>query len=102
MDRLGSTLPVRGDAWQRFRAHVETRELAGRPVFRQVFLTRENLREAEEEAADLCLYACLDTLKARRAGLGDQDLDMALTVAHHAYKAYEGLIALRAKRRGAP
>ena len=101
-DRLADAMPVRGEAWDLFRMECEAREFAGRSRFRQSFHGRHNLREAAEEATDGALYCFLDTLVVRREGRGDEDIDLALTAAHHFYRAFEAAARLRAKRMGAP
>lgn len=100
LDRLDGALP--GEDLSGFREHVIVRELAGRDRFQHSFLGRENCAEGQEEAVDLALYALLDTLKARREGRGEEDMDLALTAAMHAFHAHEALARLRAKRGGAP
>ena len=100
-DRLASALVTRDDTWARFRIDVEAREFAGRRRFGQSFQSRNNINEAMEEAADGALYACLDTLVARRAG-DDEHSDLALAAALHFYRAYETLIHVAHRRRGEP
>lgn len=104
LDRLEESMPAAGEAFRQFRLHVEARELAGRPIFRQTFLSRPNLlRDIREEASDGALYACLDNLKQRRATGADEDsIDLLLTAAFHAYKMFEATLELEAKRHGAP
>ena len=101
-DRLADAMPYRDATWDRFRIECEAREFAGRARFKQSFHGRQNLREAAEEAADGALYSMLDTLVVRREGRGDEDIDLALTVAHHFYRAYAASLHLREKRKGSP
>lgn len=101
LDRLAETIPGRGEAWRQFRLHIEAREAAGRSTFRQTFLGKNLLQEAREEATDLALYMCLHSLQRLRAG-EDRNMDLLLTVAHHAYLAYLGTIELHHKEQGAP
>lgn len=101
LDRLGETIIGGGEMWQQFRLHLEAREAAGRSTFRQTFLGKDLLQEAREEAVDLALYLCLQSLKRLRAG-DDQHMDLVLTVAHHAYQAYAATIELHHKELGAP
>jgi len=101
LDRLEETIPAPGEAWQQFRLHIEAREAAGRSTFRQTFLGKDLLVEAREEATDLALYLALHSLQRLRAG-EDQNMDLILTVAHHAYLAYRGTLELHHKERGAP
>lgn len=88
------------DIWEAFRAHIEARELSGRPRFGNSFLSRDNIREGQEEAADLAMYACLDSLCEIRRNGKDDDTDLALTAAQKAYEAYEALAHLRHRRQG--
>lgn len=101
LDRLGDTIPHKGEEWKQFRLHIEAREAAGRSTFRQTFLGKNLLQEAREEATDLALYMCLHSLQRLRAG-EDRNMDLLLTVAHHAYLAYLGTIELHHKEQGAP
>lgn len=101
LDRLGETIPGKGEAWQHFRLHLEAREAAGRDTFRQSFLGKDLLQEAREEAVDLALYLCLHSLKRLRS-CDDQHMDLVLTVAHHAYQAYAATFDLYHKEHGAP
>ena len=101
MDGMAAALPTRGDAYARFRIDIEAREFAGRRKFGQSFHKRNNISEAMEEACDGALYACLDTLAAKRRG-DDEHTDLALDVALHFYRAYEALIRLHHKRGGNP
>jgi hypothetical protein len=100
LDRLEAALP--GEDLEAFREHIVVRELAGRDRFRHSFLGRNNCDEGLEEAVDLALYSLLDTLRAKREGRGDEDIDLALTAAAHAFHAHSALRRLKAKRAGAP
>lgn len=101
MDRLADSIPDRGPAWDLFRLHIESREFAGRPTFRQTFLGKDLLKEGREESADSGLYALLHRLQCRRDGT-DEEMDLILTWAYHAYKAYETTLMLNAKHHSAP
>lgn len=91
------------DKWYvEFQAHCERRERAGREIFGLAFHRRDNPLEAMEEAADGAIYMLLDTLKQRREGRGDEDIDVILTAAKHFALAHKYLAALRAKRRHTP
>jgi hypothetical protein len=109
-DRLGESLfpydpfgeLVSSDAWESFREHCERRELAGRDTFGNRFMSRDSILEAEEEAADLALYLLLDNLRHELEEGEDRDVDLVMTVAMFAFKGYEALLRLKAKRAGAP
>lgn len=103
-DRLAAgAFPGKPDPeYATFRQHCEYRERAGRTDFGDAYLHRDNLAEAREELADLGIYALLDSLQAIRDGKGDEDFELVLTMAHHAYLAYKTSMRLAAKRRGAP
>ena len=88
-------------SFERFREQCVARERHGRNQFGLKFLVRDNPAEACEEAADLANYGLFDVLVARRRG-EDDELDLALTMALHAFKAHEAACRLRAKRHGAP
>lgn len=85
-----------------FRAHCEARERAGRESFGLAYLSRDNLREAMEEFADGANYFFFDTLQHLRNRGDDDDYELALTAALHAYKAHRAARELAAKRRGSP
>ena len=87
------------DTLVRFEAEVLRRQKDGEPIFRQSFLSRDNVAEGEEEALDLALYAILELLVERRAGKRETT-DLALSVAYHAAKAYEYLEMWRTRRLG--
>lgn len=103
--RLSEALPpgeAESDSWCAFRAQCEAREYAGRDKFGMEYLVRSNTTEALEETADLALYAFLDSLKQRRDQGSDEDFDLVLMGAFHAYKAHETMRHLRSRRHGAP
>lgn len=58
------------------------------PDYKYRYLSRNNPREAQEEAADLVNYLFLETLRRRRLG-EDEEESLALTGALYAAKAYE-------------
>jgi hypothetical protein len=93
--------PAVSEDWLTFRRHVEARELEGRPKFGHRFLSRDNIWDAREEAADLALYALLDVLRARRDGT-DEVLNHALNVAQKAFEGYSALSTIRRVRSGSP
>ena len=99
--RLEEANPGAPESFKRFEAMVLRRQQAGEPIFRQSFLARDNLSEAAEEASDLAMYACLHLLVERRAG-GVEEMDLALSIANHAAKAYELLEVWKAKEVGRP
>lgn len=84
-----------------FRLHAEARERAGRPIFGQAALSRDNVADGHEEAADGANYAMYETLVAIRSG-NDVELDLALSAAKHFAEAYNDLTKLREKERGRP
>jgi hypothetical protein len=88
-------------AWHQFKAHCESRELAGRKTFGHSFHARRNLWEAREEAADGANYCAFQGLVDLRQGY-DEDRDLLLTAAYHFYEAYETLLQIQSKRHGAP
>ena len=90
------------DWYRRFRRHCEQREREGRPRFGNVFLSRDNPREAQEEAADGALYAMLDMLRHLRETGSREDYDATLRVAAKFAEAYRELLDLQAKRGGRP
>lgn len=101
LDHLASTIPGWPEAagsFDAFRRQVQARERAGRETFGFAYLSRDNPAEGLEEAADLAIYAYLDTLKALREG-EDDELALALTAARKAWEAHEALNALLSRRR---
>lgn len=90
------------DAWQTFRSLCLGREAAGRERWGAAHLTKDNLSEAVEEAADFANYLYFDLLCARRERGEHEDLSLALTACWHSYRAYLATQQLRAKRTGAP
>ena len=99
--RLEEANPGAGEPFQRFEAQILRRQRAGESTFRQSFLSRDNLSEAQEECSDLAMYAALHCLVQRRAGQ-DEEMDIALEIAGHAAKAFELLEIWRAKTHGRP
>lgn len=77
-----------------FRAHAENRELAGRKTFAHRHLSRNNAREAQEEAADGANY-CLYALLASRRNDDPEEWEIALTAAKHFAEAWRYCEALR-------
>lgn len=105
--RLAETLfkhnPLTGElmtseAWDTFTEHCQQRERAGRDTFGNRFMERDNLEDAREEAADLALYLLLDSLREVLNGGVDRDIDLALTGALYAFRAYETTLQLHGKR----
>ena len=88
------------EAWQRFRAHCEGREFAGRKTFIHSFHARNNIWEAMEEAADGLNYLAFQSLVDLRAGKEGADRDLLLTAAYHFYLAYEAMVRIRSLRHG--
>jgi hypothetical protein len=84
--------------WETFRQHCEARERAGRDTFGNRFMSRPNLQDAREEAADLALYMLLDSLREEIENGTDADIDMALTAALYAFRAYDATLQLAEKR----
>lgn len=74
-----------------FEALCERRELDGRGRFGFSYLSRDNIAEAAEEAADLLLYAYLEVLKRKREHDDIEGLDSLMMVAFYAAKAFEAL-----------
>jgi len=102
-DRLESVFP--GSAppdFIAFRRECERRERAGRDTFRHRYLTRDNRAEALEEAADLANYMLFDVLQHLRKTGTEDEKELALTVAFHAYESYEAVLRLGRKRAGSP
>lgn len=87
--------------FEHFRELCRNREARGRERFGFAYLGRDNCVEAQEEVADFSLYMMLAALKNRRAGR-DENLDVALTAAYHAYMAYRFATLYREKEQGAP
>jgi hypothetical protein len=104
-DRLAEALPpgeADSDEFYAFRAQCEAREKAGRNTFGFRYLNRSNTTEALEEAADFALYLMLDSLREVRDNGSEEDMDLVLIGARHAYKAHATARHLRARRHGAP
>lgn len=99
-DRLG--LAVVGEpSFPHFRRLAEARERTGRPLFGLRYLTRDNIADGAEEAADGANYALFELLAKRRAGTDTAD-DLILDAARHFALAYASLVAAQHKHRGAP
>lgn len=101
-NRLATVFPTKPPQWfHAFRSQCEARERAGRTRFGHSFLSRDNIEEAIEEAADLAIYAHLHILRACREQREDHR-DLAMTAALKAAEAYHALTELRARETGAP
>lgn len=101
LDETPGMLPAdENEAWQQFRAHCESRELAGRKRFGHSLLARKNIWEAREEAADGLNYLIFQSLVDRREGNENEDRDLLLTAAYHFYEAYETLLRIQSLRHG--
>lgn len=85
-----------------FREHCEMRERIGRERFGVGYLAKDNAAEALEECCDTAIYMALDAIRYSRQHGEDADLSLALTAAFHAYRSYEAVRRLAAKRRGSP
>lgn len=84
-----------------FRLEAEARERAGRRRFRFSFLQRDNIRDAFEEFSDGANYLLFRVWQNRRNGRDDQ-MDLALSAAYHAAKAYHFAAMMRDDERGRP
>jgi hypothetical protein len=82
--------PMTSPVFERFRRLCEHRERAGRTEFGLRYLNRDNVAEAEEEAADLANYAFFRALQHVREGGGLRNA-RSLRAAFHAFKALEAL-----------
>lgn len=82
------------DVHEHFTATCRSREMMGRRLFGDAYLTRDNISEAWEEAADLANYAFFEVLQRRDQGKDDR-VDLALMAAHHAAMAHLTLLKLR-------
>ena len=101
-DRLQRSMPSHDSEWQAFRQMCEERERDGRQTFGVAYLSKDNLKEATEEAGDLAIYPLLDSLRAIREGRAGEDYDLVLTIAHHAFQAYSAAVRLQHKRHHCP
>jgi hypothetical protein len=90
------------DWFTRFRNQCQRRERAGRPLYGNRFLGKNNPEDAMEEACDGALYAMLDTLRHLRDHGDDDDFDAALRAAARFAQAYRELLNLKGKRSGRP
>lgn len=84
-----------------FRQLAEAREKTGRPLFGLRYLSRDNVADAAEEAADGANYALFELLQSRRRGLDPAD-DLIFDAARHFALAYAALAAAQGKHRGMP
>ena len=109
-DRLEATFPgyrsspdwEPPESFQMFRSQCQGREMAGRRTYGLRYLNRRNRKDAREEATDLALYMLFDSLREIRREGYDDDIDLALTAAWYAYKAYATTLDLKHKREHAP
>lgn len=85
-------------AFDAFRDHCMSRENAGREQFVNRFMSRDSIAEALEEFCDGGNYMMMDSLRATLEDGDDRDVDLVLTVAMFAFKAYEGCLQLAEKR----
>jgi hypothetical protein len=76
-----------------FVDHCRKREAKGRAKHGHRFVAVDNPREAQDQAADVAIYAWLTTLRERREGRREQT-EIALTIARHAAIAWQELEAL--------
>lgn len=102
-DRLESTFPGKAPVgFAEFRRQAEAREREGRSLFGLRYLRRPNLREAKEEGSDGGNYFYMDMLQNRHLTGRDDDMDLVLEGAWHAFKMHEVAQQLSARRRGSP
>lgn len=99
-DRLALSLPGE-PTFPHFRALATVRERSGRPIFGLAYLTRDNVAEGAEEAADGANYALLEGLRMKRAGIDPAD-DLLLSAARHFALGYAMLAEAQGKHRGIP
>lgn len=109
-DRLGAAIYPRWGMpefepdleWVRYRAEAEAREREGREKFGGAYLSRKNLKDADEEDSDGSNYVFFDVLQWRHTSQTDRDddIDLALESARHRYIAYCCDRKLERKRRG--
>lgn len=71
-------------------------------MFGIAYMSRNNPFEAMEEAADAANYFFFDVLQNRQRQNRDDDLDLVLTGAWHAFKLHQVAQELSQKRRGTP
>lgn len=84
-----------------FRQLAEAREQAGRPLFGLRYLTRDNVMDGAEEAADGANYALFEMLQQRHHGNDPAD-DLIYDAARHFALAFAALAQAQDKRRGRP
>ena len=103
-DRLESCFPGKAPpAFKAFRHECEAREFEGREKFGLSYLSRDNLKEAAEEESDADNYRFFKILQLRSEGRDEADvMDLLLSAAFHAYKAYEFDRRAEARLRGSP
>lgn len=101
-DGIRGQSPKRPPGFIAFRRHCEARERAGREEFGLGYLSRDNCIEALEEGADLAIYMVLDAVRHEHLYGEDADRALALSAALDAFRAYEKVRELAAKRRGTP
>jgi len=89
------------ESFPHFRALAEARERTGRPIFGLRYLTRDNVADAAEEAADGANYAMFELFQKRRQGWDTAD-DLLLDAARHFALAYAALAAANHRHRGTP
>lgn len=85
----------------RLRHLSRVREQTGRKEFGLRYLSRDNLAEAREEAADFLMYVYLETLKEQRGG-GEVAWDVVVSIADDLLSAFDKLDQLRHKYAGTP
>ena len=99
LDRLATAIPGWPDElppeWDAFRLAAEQRVSQGDRLYGNAYRRKDNVTEGIEEACDLVAYAAFDVLIH-----GDEDIDLALTAAWHAYRASVALWTMRMKQRG--
>lgn len=98
--RLEDAAPnIAPDSFDRFEAQVLRRQKAGESTFRQSGLAKDVQAECCEEATDAAMYAVIQLLKERRAGM-DEEWDIALEIGVCAARIYELNELWKGKERG--
>lgn len=87
--------------FETLKRKVFAREHEGRDLYDLAYLGRDNLSEADDEAADAIVYLYLDHLNAQRQG-GDHDFGHVLDTASCAALYFGKNQDLKHFRRGAP
>ena len=100
-DRLASRWKIPPEDFDSFRRHCLQRERQGRDIFGHSFLSRNNPKEAREEAVDFANYCVFDVLQSIRNG-EDPEEDLALTAAWHIFLAWRCAVQLERKHHAAP